>query len=242
MTPRSEIEGTPGPVRPRWVWTGLVIVLLGLLVVSAGMMDRSVAWIVCGLGLVAVGAPVSLHGGILRDTQRDFRPRQEVRDVLEGRAHRAPRSGGPLRSPRAQRNSLAVDAQRRALLGAATRTARPNLARPAATVALVVCTWLLIAQWSIYPMSRMGQNNALRDLGVGIAVALAALRVVLAGRRFRASVLMIVGGAALVLFAVLMRHDSHGVAVSELASGILILLSACGSLDRTGLPHSVKTN
>ena len=89
-------------------------------------------------------------------------------------------------------------------------------------------------------MSRMGQNNALRDLGVGIAVALPALRVVLAGRRFRASVLMIVGGAALVLFALLMPHDSHGVAVSELVSGILILLCACGSLDRSGLPTASK--
>lgn len=203
--------------------------------VAGGMVEQSLPWIISGLVLLALGAASSLYGGVLHDAHSTFSPRQEAHDVITGRAHPGTAADARIESSRAQVTGSKADAQRRALLARTRRAPRPNLVPVGAALVLVVCTWLLIAQWSIYPHSQVGQNNAVRDLGVGIVLALGALRVALVGRRPLVTTILLAGGLALVIFALLMPHVSAGIIVSELLCGALVLTGAALTLDTGGL-------
>lgn len=225
-------------VRPRWVWAGLALALWGLMVLAAGIIELSWAWVSPGLVLLLAGGVVSAYGGVLSDS-RTGKPGQELGEVEHGEVHQGASPGAQVQAEHAEQVSRRADATRHRLLEASARVGRPNLAPLGGGLVLLTCAWLTVAQWSIYPMSLVGQNNALRDLGVAVVVTLAGLRVVVAGPRMVASAVILAGGAALVLFGALMPHHSSGVRLNELACGLLLVLGALMAADHGGVRRTV---
>ena len=225
-------------VRPRWVWTGLALAVLGLMLLAAGVIELSWTWVVPGLVVLGVGVSVSAYGGVLSDS-RTGHPGQELSEVQHGEVHQGASPGAVVHAQHAEEVSRRADATRHELLAASGRVGRPNLSPVGGGLGLLTCTWLTVAQWTIYPMSLVGQNNALRDLGVALVVALAALRVAVAGPRRAAPAVMLAGGVALLLFGALMPHHSAAVRWNELLCGLLVVAGAAMAADRGGLRRSV---
>ncbi len=221
-------------VRPRWVWSGLALLLGGSALVALGMVLTSLPVILVGLAGLVVGGIVAVYGGITHDSHSVRPLRQDIADVRAGNAHTvvAPRPRGQ----DAQSRSRQMDETRERLLAASQDTPVPHLLPIGTVLVLTVCVWLLVAQWSVYPTSAIGQLNALRDLGIAIVLALTALRLMLAGPRTWATLVIVAGGCALVVFGSVMRHDSTAIAVSEVTSGAIALLGAVLTLDRRGGP------
>lgn len=224
-------------VRPRWVWAGLALAVLGLMVLTAGLIELSWTWVVPGLALLGVGLTVSAYGGVLSDS-RTGHPGQELSEVEHGEAHQGASPGAMVHARHAEEASRRADATRQELLAASRQVGRPNLSPVGSGLVLLTCAWLTVAQWSIYPMSLVGQNNALRDLGVALVVALAALRAAVAGPRAAAAAVMVAGGVALLLFGDLMPHHSGTVRWNELLCGLLVVTGAVMAADRGGLRRS----
>ncbi len=67
-------------------------------------------------------------------------------------------------------------------------------------------------------------------------LALTALRLMLAGPRQWATLVIAAGGCALLVFGSVMRHDSTAIAVGEVTSGAVALLGAVLTLERRGRP------
>ncbi len=232
--PTTEHSTETRTVRPRWVWAGLALAVLGLVVVAAGVVELSWAWVVPGLVLLAAGGGIAVRGGVLADS-RTGSVAQEAHEVERGGTRQGSAPGADVDDDRAEAVSRQADATRRELLEAAQHSGRPNLAPLGSGLTLLVAAWLVVAQWTVYPTGSVPQANALRDLGVGIVAALAGLRVAVAGPRLAASAVLAACGAALVLFGLLMPHVSTGVRVQEVACGALLLLGAGLCADRGGV-------
>ncbi len=228
-------------LRPRWAWAGLAVLLLGLALVAAGLVEGSRAWCLAGLWLLAVGVGAAVYGGLLFDVRRNLDPRAEIEEVRRGGSRLRPGPDARQQLPHAEATAEADAAERRAALSASHSAGRPNLVPVGATLALVVCTWLLLAQWTVYPTNVPGQNNALRDLGVAILTAVCAIRIAVAGPRPWSSAAIAAGGVALVLFGALMPHDSTGISVNEVVCGLATLAAAALTLDRGGIGRHTPT-
>ena len=74
-------------VRPRAVWGGLALALVGVALAGAGLILGS--WPVAGGGalVLVMGAGVSLAGGIMRDATTRLTPARAVRAVRQGEVH-----------------------------------------------------------------------------------------------------------------------------------------------------------
>lgn len=234
MNPSRDDAGSRHLVRPRWVWSGLALLLGGSAIVALGMVLTSLPVILVGLAALVVGSIVALYGGITHDSHSVRPLGQDLADVRAGNAHAviAPRP----RSQAAKSRSREMDETRERLVATSQDTPAPQLLPIGSVLVLTVCIWLLVAQWSVYPASATGQHNALRDLGIAIVLALTALRLMLAGPRLWASLVIVAGGCALVVFGSVMRHDSTATAVSEVTCGAIALLGAVLTLDRRGGP------
>jgi hypothetical protein len=74
-------------VRPRWVWGGLVIALLGVCLLGWGIAILSGAQSIAGAVLLLVGAAASVGGGIRFDGRTHLAVGEEMREVREGDVH-----------------------------------------------------------------------------------------------------------------------------------------------------------
>jgi len=232
--PTTEHSTSTRTVRPRWVWAGLALAVLGLAVVSAGVIALSWAWAVPGLVLLAVGVGAATRGGVLADSRTGSVGR-EAHEVERGGTRQGTAPGADVRDTEAEAVSRRADATRRELLAAAQHTGRPNLAPLGSGLALLVAAWLVVAQWTVYPTGSVPQANALRDLGVALVAALAGLRVAVAGPRVGASAVLGACGAALVLLGLLAPHVSTGVRVEEVVCGVLLVLAGAMAVDHGGV-------
>jgi hypothetical protein len=79
-------------VRPRWTWIALVVMVLGLVLVGAGIIAQSWAGVVPGLVFLAVGGVAGLYGGFFYDVQGGGAGAQ-LRDVVEDNEHEFPDAG-----------------------------------------------------------------------------------------------------------------------------------------------------
>ncbi len=73
MNPCSGEAGSRHLVRPRWVWSGLALLLGGSALVALGMVLTSLSVILVGLAGLVVGGIVAVYGGIIHDS-RSVRP------------------------------------------------------------------------------------------------------------------------------------------------------------------------
>lgn len=227
----GRLSGPTRTVRPRWVWGGLVALLLGLAAVGWAIIDSSITWTAIGVVVLVVGAVASLRGGLLYDVDTTFAPGQEAGEVGAGEPHVGPTSRARIHDPAAQARAREVTARTRRLTRATASAPRPSSGPIGILVILLVCLWLLVAQWALIPVSTTGRGTGLRDLGVAVVVALAAFRL-RAGRSQVAVALCLLGGLSLVIFALFAGHDAERTGVNEAICGVLIILGAALTLDR----------
>jgi hypothetical protein len=102
-----------------------------------------------------------------------------------------------------------------------------------AGLVLLVCVWIFIGQGAMYPNSAVGEHHVVLDVVVAIVLALAGLRLLLGGPRRWLSAVVALGGVVLILFGVSLSHESSGVSVDEIVCGLLVLLGALLTLDRS---------
>jgi hypothetical protein len=151
--------------------------------------------------------------------------RNELEEVIHGEEHQGPDPdlgiGGGVR-----RHAAAVDHEHAEVMAARRAArARPAFAAIGGTLGLVVCVWLLLAQWSVLGYPLLSDDTLARDTGVGIVAAFAAWRVLLAGPQRFTAVLLLVCGATFVVFGLTLDHLTRDGTVSETLSGCLLVVS-----------------
>jgi hypothetical protein len=107
-------------VRPRWVWGGLVLALIGAATLGLGVALLSWTLSTLGAGLLLLGAAASLRGGILYDAVPNLAVRRELRQVREGDVHQGIAPGDTLHTPAARHDASAMNRSTRALEESAT--------------------------------------------------------------------------------------------------------------------------
>ena len=109
---------------------------------------------------------------------------------------------------------------------------RPGLARAGAALLLATGTWLALSQWTLYAETPEGREGTWRAMGAAIVVLLAALRLLAPGRSVPAVAAAVVVGLLLVPSGLLLAETARA-AASETISGMLTVLVALLTLDRT---------
>ena len=215
------------PVRPRAVWGGLLVAVLGLCVVGAGISALSWTWSALGVLALAVGGGLMWRGGVMHDAHATKPVDHELRDVREGGTQEGVSAEQELGSDAARRRAAFVTEQTRALLASRTHAPAPPLRPIGVTALLVLGVWLLIAQYALgYPFTVLGQNSALRDLGPGLVVLLAAFWLRQCGPSRVATALCLLSGVALLVFGFAVAHDAVRVQWNEILSGLLVMIGA----------------
>lgn len=219
-------------VRPRWVWTGLALALLGACLLAYWIATWRLSACVAGAVLLVLGGAIGVRGGILYDTHGARSVTGDVGDVEKNRVHRGTAPGDMITDPRLRQEARETARMTDALLHAAEESPRPAFDKLGAGLMLVAAVFLLFAQ-AMYPHTHTGQDNALRSLLLAAVTALAALRILL-GQRPGLAPSGIAGlvGLALILLAVLTNHDRASTVIVEITAGAWILLAALLSLDR----------
>jgi predicted membrane channel-forming protein YqfA (hemolysin III family) len=93
MSEHAATHARKHTVRPRWTWIALVVMILGLVLIGAGISAASWAWAIPGLVLLAVGGVAALYGGFFYDVQGGASLGQQVHDVKEDNEFEFPGAG-----------------------------------------------------------------------------------------------------------------------------------------------------
>jgi hypothetical protein len=214
--------------RPRWIWSGLLIAVIGTITIGFGLDDTSWTWSLIGAGLLLAGGGVAIAGGVIYDVHTTA-PEQELAAIRRGGTHPGLAPGNRRSTPRSRQHARDTERRLDSLEQATTRTPRPYPTGPAAVLMLVVAAVLLVSQWELYPTELPGQTNANRALGCAIIVALCGLRILLGqpGATHRISAALAgLAGLALLLNGLLAAHDRAAAAGAESICGALVDLAA----------------
>ena len=234
-------------VRPRWAWSGMVLVLLalgllGLGVIGVGAGERSVGlpawqWLVAGGLLLALGVPAALYGNLFYDTEASLAPARVAEDVVHGTTREAPDPTARVDAPVARARAVEDSERTRELLSARTSWTRPPAAPIGIALLLATSVWLVLAEYDLYPDDIAGKDGALRDGGIAVLIAVSALVMRLDRPTPRAWLVALGCALALVLSSLLV--DSGGILRgNELVTGVLV---AVGCLISSAKTHSAGT-
>jgi uncharacterized membrane protein HdeD (DUF308 family) len=225
MTGREEkvgrYRGDAHRVRPTASWAALGVLVLGVVVVGVGVLVMSWPVAAAGAAVGVAGAALwNVHGatGASRTTREDG-----TVEVAGTHAH--------LEDAAAQRHAAEVS-RRAKHLEHQGPPRRPGLARAGAALVLATGTWLALSQWTLYAETPEGREGTWRAMGAAIVVLLAALRLLAPGRSLPAVAAAVVVGLLLVPSGLLLAETARA-AASETISGILTVLGALLTLDRT---------
>jgi predicted membrane channel-forming protein YqfA (hemolysin III family) len=93
MTDRTSSHERMHTVRPRWTWIALVMMVVGLVLIGAGIIAASWAWAIPGLVLLAAGGVAAVYGGFFYDVQGGSSVVTQMEDVKEGKTREFPGAG-----------------------------------------------------------------------------------------------------------------------------------------------------
>jgi len=218
-------------VRPRWIWSGVVLVLLGGCGLAVWVATWRPAAGVAGAVLLLLGGAAVLRGGILYDTHGLGPVTVEIDDARGGHPRPGTAPGDMVSEDRLRDEARDSTRMTDRLLHAAEASPRPPLDRVAGGLLLVAAVFLLVIQ-GLYPHTHAGQDNATRSLLLAVVTAFAALRILLGQRPGpAASALAGLVGIALILCALLTDHDRSATVVLEVVTGAWIVVAAVLSLD-----------
>ena len=74
-------------VRPRWVWGGLILALLGACLLGWGIAVLSWTGSIAGTVMLVVGGAASVGGGVLYDARTHLAVGEEMRQLRDGDVH-----------------------------------------------------------------------------------------------------------------------------------------------------------
>jgi hypothetical protein len=227
-------------VRPRLVWGGLLVALVGAITIGVAVGVSSWIVAIAGILLLVLGGLVGWRGGALYDATSEFALEEAVQEVKEGDTHEGTKPGDQVRSPEAHRESLRADRTRQATTAGTLRARRPGLSVLGALLLLSGAAFVLAMQGE-YPHSHTGQINGLRDLGMAVVAGLVGLLVLFSPRRHPvAAGLALLCAVGMALQAVLAPHDSSMTIGFEIAVAIAYAVGGVIALDvrrpRAGLP------
>ena len=124
-------------VRPRYVWLGLILGLIGAVVIGLGISFESWAWAIAGIVVLAIGGALALLGGVIYDAHpgpRSVRSKQALHgDTREGIA-----PGDMVDDPKARETSLELHHLRLAAEASTRAAPRPPMANLGAVLVLLV--------------------------------------------------------------------------------------------------------
>jgi hypothetical protein len=211
------MSNQPHVATRRPLWPGLAMAALGAVLLVIGLLDSLTVLIVLGAGLLATGAAVSVSVAVTTQEDRDSED-----DTLPGM----------IGDPEVKRQSSGLDRQRLGLERATHEAPRGPMAPLGGFVMLAVSVFLLVAQWTIYPLGRTAQDNALHSLLAAVVLGLAGLRILVAqpARHLVSSLLALLAGAALLLSAFLADHETTDTAVVEGVCGGFAVIAAAVAL------------
>lgn len=225
-------------VRPRRVWSGLALGLLGVGLFALWTATWRPAAGIAGVALMLLGAGVAWRGGILYDTRGSHDPHgspgasQELADLAHNRVHRGTAPGDMVIDPRLRAEAAATNRRTAALIRASEATPRPTFDTAAAAL-LLGAAIALVAIQGVYPHTTTGQSNGLRSLLLAVVIALSALRLLVGQRPGRApSAIAGLCGVVLIARALLVDHDRPVTVGLEIGIGAWVVLMALLSLDR----------
>jgi len=227
-------------VRPRWVWAGLLLALVGAIMIGVAVGVSSWTVAIVGIVLLVVGGLIGWRGGALYDATGAFALDEEMRDVKEGNAREGTKPGDQVRDADAQRESVRADRTRQAATAGTLRARRPGLSVLGAVLLLVGAAFVLATQ-GMYPHSHTGQINGERDLGLAVLAGLVGLLVLLSPRRHPvAAAIALLCAVGMALQAWLAPHDATTTIGFEIAAAVAYAVGGLMALDvrrpRAGLP------
>lgn len=216
-TDEDPYDGPSHVVRPRWSWTGLVLLVLGGVVAGVGVAVTSLWVIVVGAVVLVVGALAALRGNLFYDVEATgLAPRAGRRTVPGSRA-----------SMDDERVRAEVRQQEQELAEVRSQEGprpRPSLRRPAAGLLVAVGIWLITTQGVWYAESDpSGRVGTYRAVSAGIVLVLPGLYLLLKRSSVPAAALCLAAGVGLVLGG-LLAEGGRGPA-NELVCGVLVLLA-----------------
>lgn len=221
-------NGTRGrPVRPRVLWAGVGLAVLGMVVLGWGLVAGSALWTWAGTAAVVVGLLVAWRGGVLNDAQAEQPLGRNVQDAVHGNVHEGISPEARVERRAANERAAAVTQQTRERLLAVQTAPTPPL-RPVATLALLVLGgWLVFCQFGFgYPYTVTGQNSGLRDLGFALVLVLSGFWLRHVGPSRVVLGLCLLAGILLLLSGVFLPHQLVRVQWNELVVGAGVLLAA----------------
>lgn len=217
-TPRSsEYEGRHHVVRPGWAWSGLALLVAGSVVAGVGFVLVSVAWIVAGAAVLALGVGAAWFGGLLYDIEGRGASLGDEHRVVPGSTARA--EDDVLRREVAEEERELTDVRAR-------QGMRPTWRQPAAGLVLAAAAWLVLTQGAFYDQTPVGRDGTLRVTGFAIVVALPALYLLVVRSSLVPAAVCALGGLGLLTTAVLAEHGTTRSVVSEALCGAVVLLGA----------------
>ena len=212
-------------VRPRWVWGGLLLAVVGAGTLSWGVVSLSWASSLVGAALLLLGAGAGLRGGVLYDAVPTLAARHQLRQAVDGDVHPGIAPGDTLATPAARQDALATNQALHAREAAAQHQGEVHWAPVAGWLLLLLGAVLTVSQWELVAPTATGRGNSLRDTAVAIVLGLAGLRIaVVPGRHRIATGLTGLAGIGLILAALLADHDHQSLAVVEAAGGCVAAL------------------
>lgn len=235
--PAHTATGRP-VVRPRRVWSGLALALIGFALACVGLMLRSEPLSVGGVVILVLGACLGWAGGVMHDATTGFTPRQELRAVRDGTARAGVIPGAQANTPAARDEAERVSRTTHRLQKAARTPNDLRWAPVAGWTLLLVAAVLMVSQWELVPHTTTGRVNSFRDTAAAILISLSGLRLALTrGRHLMAVAVAGTAGAGLVLTGVLAAHDHATVSALEATAGVVVVLAAViGATSATSRP------
>lgn len=213
-------------VRPRGVWAGTAVAVVGAVVLGVAVGITS--WVVAGAGLVLLlaGTVVGYANGGLYDVHTRSETRTEIEQVIHDETRRGVAPGDEIESAEVHRRAREVDSDVRRRLEEAHRAPRPPMAGLGAAMLLLVAVFLVAAQWGLYPQGVEPQESATRSLGVAVVVACCALRVLVVPGRHRVTAgVTLAAGGVLLVSGLMLGPGSAAVVGAEVGSGVLVVLA-----------------
>jgi hypothetical protein len=92
-TEQGNVRTEKHTVRPRWTWTALVVMVLGLVLIAIGIVVPSWLWAIPGMVLLVAGGAAGLYGGFFYDVQGGSSIGEQLKDVKEGNEFEFPGAG-----------------------------------------------------------------------------------------------------------------------------------------------------
>ena len=229
-----QISGDQPTVRSRWVWGGLLAMIVGAIVVGVGVAVTDGVVSAVGAVVLVAGGAAAMRGRILNDVRAHPSVGQALTDVEEGNAHAGADPMDRVEDEGIRDRAREMTQRKRELLHPAYVAERAPLWPLGVGLLFVCAAWLVIATWAIDPFTPTGQGVGLRDSGIAVVLGVVAawMRRPNSGPAPVAWGVSAVCGVALVLLGSLTAHDSGASTGSEIATGVVVLVASTLAVGR----------